>query len=143
MESQQYGFGLEAGIQQGANNMAEQKVPSSHEETKLTTIYRAITVVNDQRLAKKFNTICNTTITKLQHKYKEGTTTKQGAGDNRVKTPTPKWGKHKQEDNKNCRDSSQNGRGLSPTVRYLAKQSCTCKMKTQNKLPLKTRVTDF
>ena len=55
---------------------------------------------------------------RLEKKYlnnkniKKGTTTKQKAGDNSVKTP--KWETQKQEDNYNCNDSLPKWEGSEP-----------------------------
>lgn len=56
-----------------------------------------------RRLEKKF--LYNKNI-------KKGTTTKQEAGDNSVKTP--KWETQKQEDNYNCNDSLPKWEGSEP-----------------------------
>ena len=51
----------------------------------------------------------------------------EGLSSDKVKSHTPRWVIHKQENNYNCRDSPKGWRGLNPTLGSTAQRSSTGK----------------
>ena len=65
----------------------------------------------------------------LQWEYKEGIIMRQqeGLSSDKVKSHTPRWVIHKQENNYNCRDAPKGWRGLNSTLGSTAQRSSTGK----------------
>ena len=98
------------------SELEDPELTSSYEHTKITIIYRATIDEKDQKPSKKiFSTTKN-----IKKEPQDG---KERWKCNIVKTLTPRWATHKQENNFNCRDSSQGARDLNPTLGFLIRKT--------------------